>query len=232
MPRPARVVAVGVPHHITHRGNNRQDVFLSDEDRRRYQQFLRLHLAPCQAELLGWCWMSNHVHLIVVPQAQDSLARLIRRVHSTYAQDFNRRRGRDGHVWRSRFYCCALGPSHLDAALLYVDLNAVRAAMAATATAWQWSSARAHVSGHDESGLLAAGRLAEFGGCANWQDRLSRGQAESTERELRTATCTGTPFADAVFREELERRLGLAVGRRSGQVAATATARAAAVRSR
>jgi REP element-mobilizing transposase RayT len=131
------VVAVGVPHPITQRGNNRQDVFLSDEDRRRYQQFLRLHLGPCQAELLGWRWMSNHVHLIVVPQAQDSLARLIRRVHSTYAQDFNRRRGRDGPVWRSRFYCCALGPSHLDAALLYVDLNAVRAALSATATAWK-----------------------------------------------------------------------------------------------
>ena len=116
--------------------------------------------------------------------------------------------------------------------LLYVDLNPVRAAMSATATAWEWSSARAHVSGHDKSGLLAAGRLAELGGCANWQDRLSRGQAESTERELRTATCTGAPFAAAVFREELDRRLGFAAGRRTGQVAASAIVRAAAVRSR
>jgi REP element-mobilizing transposase RayT len=88
MPGPARVMAVGVPHPITHRGNHRQDVFLTDEDRRRYQRFLRLHLGPCQADLLGWCWMSNHVHLIVVPHAGDSLARLIRRVHSGYAQDF------------------------------------------------------------------------------------------------------------------------------------------------
>jgi putative transposase len=98
------VVAVGVPHHITHRGNNRQDVFLSG---RRPAPLPTIPATPsrsCQAELLGWCWLSNHVHLIVVPQAQDSLARLIRRVHSTYAQDFNRRRGRGGHVWRSRFY--------------------------------------------------------------------------------------------------------------------------------
>lgn len=151
---------------------------------------------------------------------------------TTYPQDFNRRRGRDGHLWRSRFYFCALGPSHLDAALLYVDCNPVRAALTATATAWQWSSARAHVSGHDKSGLLAAGRLAELSGCAKWQDRLSRGQAESTERELRTATCTGTPFADVVFQEERERRLGFAAGGRSGKVAATAAARASAVRSR
>jgi hypothetical protein len=140
--------------------------------------------------------------------------------------------GRDGHLWRSRFYSCPLGPSHLDAALLYVDLNPVRAAMTETATAWPWSSARAHVTGHDESGLLAAGRLAEMGGCADWRDRLSRGQAESAERALRTATSTGTPFADAAFREELERRLGLSAGHRTDPLAATETTRAAAARSR
>ena len=115
MPRQSRVVAVDVPHHVTHRGNNRQDVFLSDEDRRRYQQLLSLSLAPCRVELLGWCWMSNHVHQIVVPRREDALARLIRRVHSGYAQDFNRRRRRDGHLWRSRFYSCALGPAHVRA---------------------------------------------------------------------------------------------------------------------
>jgi putative transposase len=232
MPRPARVVAVGAPHHITHRGNNRQDVFLTDEDRRRYQHLLRLHLGPCQADLLGWCWMSNHVHLIVVPHADDSLARLIRRVHSSYAQDFNRRRSRDGHLWRSRFYSCPLGPSHLDAALLYVDLNPVRAAMTGTATAWEWSSARAHVSGHDQSGLLSAGGLAEFGGCADWEQRLRRGQTATAERALRLATRTGAPFADAAFREEIERQRKPAADRRTRPVVETVRARAAADQTR
>jgi len=206
MPRIARVVAVDVPHHITHRGNNRQDVFLSDEDRRRYQHLLVLHLAPCQAELLGWCWMSNHVHLIVVPRRQDSLARLIRRVHSGYAQDFNRRRSRDGHLWRSRFYSCALGPSHLAAALLYVDLNPVRAAMTGQPTAWEWSSARAHVERRDETGLLNWSALDAWGGCESWAERLGRAQAESTAEAIRRATRTGKPFGDAAFRREWERR--------------------------
>ncbi len=219
MPRPARVVAVGVPHHITHRGNNRQDVFLTDEDRRRYQQLLLLNLAPCQADLLGWCWMSNHVHLIVVPQADDSLARLVRRVHSSYAQDFNRRRGRDGHLWRSRFYSCPLGRSHLGAALLYVDLNPVRAAMTGTATAWEWSSARAHVCGRDESGLLSAACLAQFGGCPEWEHRLRQGQPETIERDLRLATRSGAPFADAVCREQIEHQLCLATDRPAGEAA-------------
>ncbi|MDA0207589.1 MAG: transposase [Acidobacteria bacterium] len=206
MPRQSRVVAVDVPHHITHRGNNRQDVFLSDEDRRRYQQLLADSLAPCQAELLGWCWMSNHVHLIVVPRREDSLARLVRRTHSAYTQEFNRRRSRDGHLWRSRFYSCALGPNRLQTALLYVDLNPVRAGMTGEAVAWEWSSARAHIAGRDETGLLAWDTLAEYGVCANWAERLKRQQAESTERELRRATLAGIPFADPEFRLELERK--------------------------
>jgi putative transposase len=101
MPRQARVVAAGVPHHITHRGNNRQDVFLSDEDRRRYQNLLRDQLEPCAIELLGWCWMTNHVHLVAIPKRPDSLAKLILRVHSRYAQAFHRRYKRTGHLWHS-----------------------------------------------------------------------------------------------------------------------------------
>ena len=53
MPRQARATAAGVPHHVTHRGNNRQDVFLSDEDRRRYQTLLLEQLRPCGVELLA-----------------------------------------------------------------------------------------------------------------------------------------------------------------------------------
>ncbi len=226
MPRQARVVAAGVPHHITHRGNNRQEIFLTDEDRRRYQQLLLLHLAPCRAELLGWCWMPNHVHLIIVPQEETSLARLIRRVHSNYAQDFNRRRRRDGHLWRSRFYSCALGPGHLLSALLYVDLNPVRAGLTGEATAWEWSSARAHVSGRDESGLMAWGRLAEYGGCEEWEERLRRGQAQSTADALRRATRGGAPFADAAFCLEWRRRFGLD-GQAGGDRLAQAAQRAA-----
>jgi putative transposase len=170
----------------THRGNNRQDVFLTDvtdEDRRRYQQLLLLALPRCRADLLGWCWMSNHVHLIVVPRQEDSLSRLLRRVHSVYAQDFNRRRSRDGHLWKSRFFSRPLGPNRLESALLYADLNPVRAGMTGEATAWEWSSARAHVSGHEESSLLYADRLAVFASCENWEVRIAATSGECLWRD-------------------------------------------------
>ena len=212
MPRQARVVAVDVPHHITHRGNNRQDVFLSDEDRCRYQQLLSLHLRACRVDLLGWCWMTNHVHMIAVPRREDSLARLIRRVHSGHAQQFNRTHHRDGHLWKSRFYSCALDPDHLDAALLYVDLNPVRAAITTEATAWRWSSARAHATGRDDSGLLDWLSLEGFGGCADWAARLSQPRDEQAADQLRTATQSGKPFGDEHFQRKLEADLDLAAG--------------------
>jgi hypothetical protein len=78
--------------------------------------------------------------------------------------------------------------------------------MTGEAVAWEWSSARAHVAGRDETGLLAWDTLAEYGVCANWAERLKRQQAESTERGLRRATLAGIPFADPAFRLELERK--------------------------
>ena len=208
MPRQARVVAAGVPHHITHRGNNRQDVFLSDEDRRRYQNLLREQLEPCAVDLLGWCWMSNHIHLIAIPRLPDSMSRLIMRVHSRYAQNFNRRYERTGHLWHSRFYSCALGAGHLQTALLYVDRNPVRAGMVDYATAYPWSSARGHVSGEDSVKLLSWTGLDEIGGCGDWEEWLNRPADEEATERLRRATLTGTPFGGPDFLAELERPAG------------------------
>ncbi len=67
MSRMARVVVEGVPHHITQRGNNHQEVFLCDEDRRFYLKTLSQRCGQHGVRLLGYCLMSNHVHLIAVP---------------------------------------------------------------------------------------------------------------------------------------------------------------------
>ena len=77
MARMARVVAAGVPHHITQRGNNRQDVFLLDDDRRFYLETLRERSQRHGVTLLGYCLMANHVHLVAIPERPDSLARAL-----------------------------------------------------------------------------------------------------------------------------------------------------------
>jgi putative transposase len=154
MPRQARVVAVGAPHHITQRGNNRQDVFLCNEDRQVYLDLVREESRECELALLGYCLMTNHVHLVAIPRRCDALARALRRVHSQYAQWFNRRYRRSGHLWQNRYFSCSLDRDHLVAALLYVDLNPVRAGLVGEAQLYPWSSARGHVEGKDPWGLV------------------------------------------------------------------------------
>ncbi len=86
MPRRNRCVLPGVACHITQRGVDRRETFSCDQDRYTYLALLKQNLTDAEVRLLGWCLMSNHVHLIAVPERQDSLAVLFRRLHGRYAQ--------------------------------------------------------------------------------------------------------------------------------------------------
>jgi putative transposase len=108
-------------HHVTQRGNNRQGVFLTDADRVAYLQVLKHQAVRYRLEVLGYCLMTNHVHLVVVPQNDTSLAQAVGRTHFTHAQRFNTDHGRSGHLWQGRFYSCAMESGHELAALRYVE---------------------------------------------------------------------------------------------------------------
>ena len=154
MPRIARVVAVGVPHHVTQRGNNRQQVFFSSSQRRNYLALLSEHADRHQLRVLGYCLMPNHVHVVAVPERFDSLAKALGHAHNAYSRYLNAVGRRSGHLWQNRIYSAPLGRDHLLRALRYVDLNPVRARLAERAVEFEWSSAQAHVTGRDPAGLL------------------------------------------------------------------------------
>jgi REP-associated tyrosine transposase len=90
MTRLRRVVAVNVPHHLTQRGNARQYILNRDEDRAVYLKLLRENIEAYNVSLLGYCLMSNHVHLIAVPTLPDGLALACRNAHGRYAADQDR----------------------------------------------------------------------------------------------------------------------------------------------
>ena len=155
MPRIARLVIPHLPHHVTQRGNNRQDVFLVDDDRRTYLALLKDRCDEAGVRVLGYCLMTNHVHLIIVPPNDASLAAAIGRTHWLYTQYVNRLHGRSGHLWQNRFFSCALDEPHLWTALRYIECNPLRAGATRAAWNYPWSSAAAHVGTRaDASGLL------------------------------------------------------------------------------
>ena len=144
MPRRNRCLLPEAPCHITQRGVDRREVFSSDQDRTTYLRLVQENLHDAGARILGYCLMSNHVHLIAVPAQEESLSILFRRVHARYAQYYNARFGRSGHLWQNRFFSCMLCLSHLWFTLAYVERNPVRAGMVKHAADYHWSSAKAH----------------------------------------------------------------------------------------
>jgi putative transposase len=154
LPRRNRCVLPETACHITQRGVDRIATFVDPGDRLTYLRLLRENLSDAGARILGYCLMTNRVHLIAVPEREDSLSVLLRRVHGRYAQYFNVRHGRSGHLWQNRFFACCLDRNHLWHALGYVERNPVRAGLVTRVGDYTWSSAGAHLGGQDESGVL------------------------------------------------------------------------------
>ena len=142
MPRIGRVVVPDYPHHVTQRGVRRMDVFFSDEDRTTYLDLLAEQGGRYGIQFLAWCLMTNHVHLIVVPLHEHSLAKGIGEAHKRYTRSINFREGARGYLFQGRFFSCPLDVDYLLPAVRYVLGNPVRAGLVAQPWDYQWSSAR------------------------------------------------------------------------------------------
>lgn len=117
MARLVSIAIVNVPHHVTQRENARQFLLALDSERLVYLQLLRRYVQLHELSLLGYCLMSNHVHLIVVPRRAESLALALKNAHGRYASYWNAAHQSSGHVWQGRFYSCPLDDAHLWIAL-------------------------------------------------------------------------------------------------------------------
>lgn len=206
MARFGRVAAPGCAYHVTHRGNRRGDVFLREEDREVYRSRLLEYSERFGLEIWAYCWMSNHVHLLVSAQRPDSLARAIGNSHRSYAQYLNRCQNWSGHLWANRFYSTPLDSWHLFQAVRYVELNPVRVGLVSEAESYPWSSASAHTRGsHDP---LLSPRRPFPGAIRDWSAWLRQGLEPEQIEILRTNTSTGRPSGSPEFVLELEKALG------------------------
>jgi putative transposase len=206
MPRIARVVAEGLPHHITQRGNRKMKVFRDDNDREIYLRLLRKFSIEYSLEILAYCLMSNHVHLVAIPEEIQSLSRTIAQTHMRYSKYFNQKYSESGHLWHSRFFSCVLDESHTIAAARYIERNPARAGLVSQPRDYRWSSARGHL-GEVKDPILSktwpSGSL-----LLQWHDLISEdGDGRQTEN-IRSATRAGRPLGAISFIDELEHVLG------------------------
>ena len=214
MSRSARIVIPDIPHHITQRGNYRQQVFFSDEDRLVYLRLLREMAERFGMTLLGYCLMTNHVHLLVVPLHERSLSQTIGQMHLRYTGMINTRMGKTGHLWQNRFFSCPLDDEYLWRALRYIEQNPVRAGLVSTAEDYPWSSARAHLGGIDETHMLDLSRWSAVWTPMEWREYLTLSVEPIETQQIRQATQAGNTLGSPAFLDQLEQRFGRSFHRR------------------
>jgi len=205
MARLARVVIPDLPHHITQRGNRRQQTFFHDGDYAAYLELMGQWCKELGVEIWCYCLMPNHVHLIAVPQTEDGLRRAIGEAHRRYSRRINSREDWRGHLWQGRFASFVMDESYLLAAARYIELNPVRAGLVVAPGDYRWSSARAHLRGKDD-GLVKVSPLLKM--ARNWRRLLTSAATEEEIETFRQHERTGRVLGDDDFQERAEKNLG------------------------
>jgi len=205
MARMARVVAPGLPHHITQRGNRRMETFFAEADYREYLYLMAEWCNRCSVQIWSYCLMPNHVHLIAVPESEDGLRRAIGEAHRRYTRYINFQKDWKGHLWQGRFASFPMDEQYLISTARYVELNPVRAGLVKRPEEYKWSSANAHLQGEDDI-LVKVHPLSAIIG--NWQDLLSIESSDEDLDSIRQHERTGRPMGSEGFLTSLEQITG------------------------
>jgi len=206
MPRISRAVAVGYPHHITQRGNYRQNVFETDADYKKYLEWLKEYSQKYLLNIWAYCLMSNHVHFIAIPMKEDSLAKTFNILHMRYSQYFNKRQNAKGHLWQGRFYSSALDRKHLYEAIRYVENNPVRAKIVASPSKYKWSSTHGHINKNADPILSNDCFILEQ--INDWTTYLAEDADPTIIDNIRQNTKTGRPCGEKTFVDKIGEILG------------------------
>jgi putative transposase len=222
------VVAEGVAHHVTQRGNGRQQVFRNPADFALYKDLLMRYAERSGLGLWAYCLMPNHIHLVWVPTRKESLPSALGRTHADYAKHFNIAGRTCGHVWQARYFSCPMDLWQCWRAMAYVERNPVRAGLVTAAADYPWSSAAAHTGWADDPMVDLAAWRSEYD-AARWSTVLTTSiDEEAAAERVRQATLRGRPLGDEAFVQRLEEITGRCLhyrppGRpRSDQAVATA----------
>jgi putative transposase len=214
MPRPLRPIDDGLIYHVINRGNNRQRVFHKPRD---FQAFLDAlaHLKERQPfKLYGYCLMSNHIHLLIRPQA-TSISRIVQSLLVSHTLRYHQHHKSGGHVWQGRFKSPVIqDDEHLLTVLRYIEANPLRAKIVKQAGDYPWSSYPFHGLGmanplidslttYDELAVHTKTRQRK------WSEMIHAPLDERVMQAVRRANETGLPFGDPRWIERLANRLGL-----------------------
>ena len=210
MPRIARIVAVGYPHHITQRGNYQQKIFLDEADLRKYLSLIIPESKRYKLKILAYCLMPNHVHFIGIPEKEDSLGKVFKYVNMKYSQYHNKKIHSRGHLFQQRFFSCVMDEAYTIACARYIERNPVRAKLVKKPWEWKWSSAILHCQKERESkDILGANRLFNYIDYEQkkCQEFIEYSDDAEQSNKIKELTTRGRPLGGPQFVKKLEAKL-------------------------
>lgn len=205
MPRMARIVVPGIPHHIIQRGHRSEVVFFKKEDRQTYLKILANFARKYGVKIWSYCLMTNHIHLVAIPSTSDSLAKLMRQVHKNYTMVINIRNNWKGTLWQGRYLSYPMDERYLYKCVRYIERNPVRAKIVERPEDYPWSSARAHVFGLADEVLSDSSFLQQI---HDWRAYLAENESKNDLEEIRKNQGSGRPLGNEVFYETIEKLTG------------------------
>lgn len=210
MARPIRIEYPGAVYHIICRGNNRQAIFRDDADRKRYLEKLSFYCQEKNVELLSYCLLSNHVHLLV-ETPEGNLSKMMQAFQTSYTVYFNKRHGRTGHVFEQRYKAMVVDKNnYLLQVSRYIHLNPVSARIVERPQDFRWSSYTAYLKGKGLTALKTESILGYFSGSKSrrirqYGDYVEGDRAENTRNPapepIKQIFIGDEDFVDAVRRK-------------------------------
>jgi putative transposase len=214
MPRLQRIMAAGFPQHVLQRGNNREDCFFAEADYAAYLHWLERAARTYRVAIHAYVLMANHVHLLVTPDLEGGVSRMMQYLGRHYVQYINKTYGRSGTLWERRFHASVV---ETEAYLLtlhrYIELNPARAGIVKAPEQYKWSSAKDHLAPMENPLIVDHDVYMRLGATPSARARaygalIEEPLEEEALSQIRTAARQGGVLGSDRFKEQIEIQLG------------------------
>jgi len=215
MGRLPRAIDAGLVYHALNRGNNRAEVFGDDPDRAAFLEALAKTKERYPFRLFGYCLMTNHFHLLLRPEAGQSISRILQSLTVAHTWRYHKRHHSSGHVWQGRFKSPLIqDDAHLLVVLRYIEANPLRAKLVSDPAEYQWSSFPCHGLGRDDPLVDPFPEWDELGRTAperrrRWRVKVCAAQNQTELMKVRGSLRSGRPLGAPEWTEQMAERLNI-----------------------
>ena len=207
MARLPRIVIPHQPLHVMHRGNNQQDIFLTDDDMARIKNDIGQALDKSKCSLHAYVIMTNHLHLLITPEDKYQLSTFMQTMANRYVRYFNKLNNRTGTIWEGRYKSSVIDSEHyLFTLYRYIEMNPVKAGMVKKPEDYAWSSFRHHGLGETDPLITESEQYYRLGiskqqRCKDYQALFN--QQVDKAKEITIATERGEIYGDFSFHQKM-----------------------------